>query len=136
MDHLTIGEENDRCLTFDLPVREAKGRVTTYRVGVRAPGLSSALEVDNHPGGEPPTQLFASMAAQWRGWNGELKWRALEGEYNLAASTDSSGHVTLSVTLTGSVEDGYWSATIPLSIEAGMLDRLDQQVRAFFGPDA
>jgi hypothetical protein len=134
MDTLTIGEEKDGRLTFDLPVRDAKGRVTTYRVGVRAPGLSAALEVDNHPAGEPPTKLFTSMAAQWRGWNGELKWRALEGEYNLAASTDSSGHVTLSVTLTGWVEGGYWDAKLSLRTEAGMLDRLDQQVRGFFAP--
>jgi len=60
MDQLTIGEEENGCLTFDLPVRDAKGWVTTYRIGVRAPGLSAALEVDNHPAGEPPTQLFAS----------------------------------------------------------------------------
>src|SRR5580765_2252315 len=39
MDHVMIGSEGDACLTFDSPVRDAKGWVATYRVEIRAPGL-------------------------------------------------------------------------------------------------
>lgn len=132
MNQLTIGHENEACLTFDLPVRDAIGLVKTYRVSIRAPGLSASLQVENNPAWEPPTQLFASMAEQWRGWNGELKWRALEGEYGLVATRDASGHIKLQATLTGWDGSGYWSATIPLRTEAGMLDQLHRQVSAFF----
>jgi hypothetical protein len=135
MNQLTIGYENEACLTFDLPVRDTKGWVTTYRVGIRAPGLSAALEVDNNPAGHPPTQLFASMAERWRGWTGELKWRALDGEYGLVATRDASGHIDLEATLTGWDGSGYWSATIPLRTEAGMLDQLHREVSAFFARD-
>ena len=31
---------------------------------------------------------FNAMAAQWRGWDGKLKWRNLEGELSFVATHD------------------------------------------------
>jgi hypothetical protein len=80
----------------------------------------------------PPTKLFVDIAREWSGWKGEKKWGALEGEYNLSATCDSLGHITLKVGMMPNAYPPVWSAIVSLVIEAGQLDKLAREVETFF----
>ena len=74
--------------------------------------------------------FFAGLATAWKGWKGRREWRALEGELNLNAESDRTGHVYLSVELC----DGApvrWQVSATLVLEAGQLDRLAASGRQF-----
>jgi hypothetical protein len=75
-------------------------------------------------------EMFAEMAANWRGWAGAKSWSSLEGELHLSAAADRTGHITLTVEL----RDGapaVWTVTLQLVIEAGQLEALRRAARAF-----
>jgi hypothetical protein len=77
--------------------------------------------------------LFESIARDWRGWQGERTWSSIEGEFSLAASTNSRGAVTIRVTLCHNDGDDDWELDIPVFTEAGQLDSIASHVSAFFG---
>lgn len=74
--------------------------------------------------------LFGEMAAQWRGWEGVKTWSSLEGELHLAAEADRTGHVTLTTRLSEGAPS-VWSVELVLVLEAGQLERLAREARAF-----
>src|SRR5260370_41832297 len=41
--------------------------------------------------------LFADLARNWRGWEGEKRWESLEAELKLACSCDRLGHVQVRI---------------------------------------
>ncbi len=55
-------------------------------------------------------------------------WEAIDGELSLAATTTPMGNVTLIVKM--SVNDGDYTATALLKLEAGSLQRIAEDVRA------
>ncbi len=74
--------------------------------------------------------FFEDLATDWKGWKGAREWRALEGELNLKADSDRTGHVHLSVEL----RDGApprWQVNAALVLEAGQLDGLAATGREF-----
>lgn len=78
--------------------------------------------------------LFASMAQEWRGWKGEKSWCSLEGEFELHATSDRLGHITLRVVLTN-VNTGPaepWRLEATLLTEAGLLQGLAGEVADLF----
>lgn len=75
--------------------------------------------------------LFAEMATQWRGWAGEKRAGTLEDDLELVCTSDSLGHVFVTVRLI-SWRDG-WQVQARLQLEAGQLDRLAREFRAFWG---
>jgi hypothetical protein len=75
-------------------------------------------------------EMFAGMAANWRGWTGAKTWSSLEGELHLSAEADRTGHVTLTIELREGAP-AVWSVTLQLVIEAGRLDDLARAARAF-----
>lgn len=78
----------------------------------------------------PPTTLFDDMARCWTGWHGQKSWEAIDGELSLIATMTSLGKVTLVVKM--SVDDGDYTATAVLNLEAGSLDRIADDVRSLF----
>jgi Family of unknown function (DUF6228) len=66
-------------------------------------------------------KYFEDIASNWRGWRGEKCWSTLEGEFALAAKSDSTGHVRLSFTLQPSFGDFHWELRGALELEAGQL---------------
>jgi len=74
--------------------------------------------------------FFGGIATNWKGWKGAREWSALEGEMNLKAHSDRTGHVYLSV----EIQDGApprWQLNATLVLEAGQLDRLATDGREF-----
>ena len=82
--------------------------------------------------------FFAELAAAWRGWDGELRWRSLEGDIDLLAAHDKLGTVTLRVGLRSDVYEpkgaGHvWTATGLLFLDAGGLDELPRRAAQLVG---
>lgn len=74
--------------------------------------------------------FFGGLAADWRGWPGTREWSALEGELQLMARTDRTGHTYLRVQL----RDGapaHWTVEAELVLEAGQLERIAAAAQAF-----
>jgi len=74
--------------------------------------------------------FFGGLATEWKGWKGGREWRALEGELNLKAKSDRTGHVYLSVELCDGAPP-RWQLNATLVLEAGQLDRLAASGREF-----
>jgi hypothetical protein len=75
--------------------------------------------------------LFADLAAQWRGWQGERTWEAYEGGLRIALTHDGVGHVNASVRLR-EANASTWSVHAQIPLDAGQLDRAAQELAAFF----
>jgi hypothetical protein len=81
-------------------------------------------------------EFFASMANEWRGWSGEKTWATLEGEFELAATADSLGHVRLGFFLRPANTGFNWELRGALEREAGQLLTIAHEVRSALGQDA
>ncbi len=77
-------------------------------------------------------ELLGTMNDQWRGWDGELRWAALEGEFAIVATADSSGHVTLRLAFQEISEPSPWSAEIEFILEAMQVDEAHRKLRRYF----
>jgi hypothetical protein len=80
------------------------------------------------------TELFESLAQDWRGWEGERALESLEGQLRVSCTSDRLGHVRLRVTMRGDLGRSDWMAESTIYLEAGQLADLAQRARAYFGP--
>ncbi len=80
-----------------------------------------------------PTTLFALMASQWRGWQGEMAWGSLEEELSLRCSFHKSGQVPIQVRIRSGSSKGDWSVEALIQTEAGQLETIARQASDFFG---
>lgn len=81
-----------------------------------------------------PTHLanfFRDLANQWQGWPGKKEWVSLEGELSLTATSDSTGHTSLSVRLRSGPYPFDWSLSGVLLIEAGQLEGIAARIEKF-----
>jgi hypothetical protein len=76
--------------------------------------------------------FFQALSDSWAGWQGPKHWAALEGEYSLTATTDLTGHVTLTVELNPHGPVPGFCATCMLALEAGQLEQLLRRAKQFF----
>ncbi len=76
---------------------------------------------------------WQDLADSFRGWEGEKTWESLEHDASLLARHDGTGHVTVRVTLRGSL--GYrpdWEASATFAFDAGEeLSRVAAEVAEF-----
>jgi hypothetical protein len=106
-----------------------------FEVHVSAPNLSARRQVYGYIGTGLP-ELFESLAQNWRGWDGEKVWSSLEGEFSLSATADRLGHVRLGYRLCGDVGGQTWELKGLLVLEAGQLDAIAREMRAFWDASA
>jgi hypothetical protein len=111
------------------PVAEFQVRLTDHN-------LSAAGRVYAGYSHAHPAPLFAEMARQWAGWQGELHWRSLEGELTLRCGRDRLGHISIRVELRFGPLHDDWRAAATVMVEAGQLERLARQASTFFGQTA
>lgn len=96
---------------------------------IRHMGLEATAKVGTYLSGGIG-DFFGGLAAEWQGWTGSRTWTSLEDELTLAAESDRTGHVYLHVRL----QDGHparWTVDANLVLEAGQLERLASDARAF-----
>lgn len=61
--------------------------------------LSACKRVWDNTKFQALVELFQEMASKWRGWESDLTWSSIEGEFILSCTCDKLGHITLSVEL-------------------------------------
>ena len=77
--------------------------------------------------------LLEDLAKHWRGWEAAKAHESLEYQLKMSCSVDRTGHVQLRVTLRGDMAGSDWRAEDTLYLEAGQLDQIAAQARAYFG---
>ena len=130
MDELAIGREQDGQLILDEPLFNKEGWLEQYRLRLVSDDLNAVTKVDNAPYGEMLPEFFAVLSKNWKGWEGEKSWRALEDEYRIEATTSKAGHVTLKVTV--NLHQYQWRAIAEIMVEAGQLENIENNVKRFF----
>lgn len=78
----------------------------------------------------PLAAWFQDMADDWKGWKGEKKWGDLESRVLLTATSDSTGHIKMKVTLMGPDYDSELGVNI--MFEAGQLEGVARDVALLF----
>ena len=73
---------------------------------------------------------FQDIATCWRGWEGEKRWATLEGELELTATADKTGHIRLAIFLRAPYTGYHWELRSALELEAGQLDSIASNVSA------
>jgi len=76
--------------------------------------------------------LFESMAAEWRGWEGEKIWSSIEGEFSVSGASDKKGHIRLKLGFTKFEGSEPWKLESILNLEAGLIDGIAKKLRSFF----
>ncbi|MEO0453681.1 MAG: DUF6228 family protein [Verrucomicrobiota bacterium] len=76
--------------------------------------------------------LFDSFTRDWKGWDGERHWAAIEGDLDLTATSDNLGHIRLDVVLLNNSPEDDLKADAQVYLDAGSLDTLANKVRKFF----
>jgi len=112
--------------------------VRTARVGIRAPGLEAHTIATFSDGPWDLALFFAELAADWRGWEGQRHWNALEGELEVRA-THYGAHVLIAVTIRRpdmTFANDAWEARIVLTLEPGeQLDRVARDLALALASD-
>ena len=111
----TITQKSEDCIDFDVRVK------TPFFTGTAPSSTFMAV---------PLEVWFRSMALDWTGWANEKRWEDLESRVSLSATSDSTGHIRITVTLTGDDYDTHLRAN--LMFEAGQLEGMADDVANFF----
>lgn len=107
--------------------------IERFKARLAQPDLSAMGRVyimDNEP---HPGVFFELMAANWKGWRGELRWDSVDGALTLRAEQDCAGHVLIRINLRSGTSDADWSLDAIITAEAGQLEALANQASSFFG---
>ena len=127
-----IKSDNEYRILFSERSHDSKGWLTQYTVTLYSPNMSGTVRVDNSPYGESPLQLFQSIENEWKGWKGEKSWWSFEGEFDLSATSDSTGHITLKASLFSGYGVPSSRLQTELQVESGQLDQIAKTAREFF----
>lgn len=131
MDTLALSD-GEFGIAFCQPLRR-EGWLDSFVVRIEEPGLNAAAQVENSRVIQGPEVFFQDIARNWRGWEGEKTWRALNDELCLAATCDSLGHITIRVQLQPTAGPHGWRAVSYAHAVAGQLDSLSRRATRFFG---
>jgi hypothetical protein len=107
--------------SIDPPAEPHDAYVRTARVSIRAPGLKAHTIATFSDGPWDLALFFAELAADWRGWEGVRRWKALEGELEVQASHNGA-RVLIAVTVRRpdmTFANDAWEACIVLTLEPG-----------------
>ena len=103
----------------------------SFTAALESAQFSGRVLVSTYHSG-PPSLLFENMARQWRGWEGEKQWAALEDELRLTASSDLTGHIELTVAMRDYSSPADWGLRATLRLEAGQLEEMARAVKKVF----
>ena len=136
MSEFVISSEREVKLTFHSRQVTYEGWLVSYRITAEARNFRAEIDVENTPHGDSPAAFFAGMAKEWSGWQGKKAWGTIEGEYELSATRDSVGHITLVAGFNPHAFPPSWSGQLILVIDAGQLEKFSGEANAFFNETA
>ena len=128
-------QDDDRVLHVRSNAGGAVLEVERTNIRLSRRGLDASVVVYELETGEITRGLasfIASLARDWRGWQGDRVWSSLEGEFKVTARHDGLGTVELIVRL-GQLDptrEGVWTAQASLFLDAGGLDVLARNAAA------
>lgn len=128
-----IKSNNDYRIVFSDRAYDKKDWLTEYTVSLHSPSMNGAVRVLNAPYGQSPLELFESIEKDWNGWNGEKSWGSMEGEFDICAISDKTGHITLKAR----INSGHYVPSARLEtelvVEAGQVEGIAKKAKGFFG---
>ncbi len=104
-----------------------------FRVEMTNPEYSGAVRVWAYTDAQGLADLFAAIAENWKGWQGEKKWSSIEGEFSIIATSDKLGHISLAIEMHhdfGATEPWRLKATV--AVDAGQLNAIAKEAEDFF----
>ena len=105
-----------------------------FRASLHSDSHSANMRVSTHTDPFGVTRLFNEAASDWRGWSGEKYWESLEGDFRLALTSGSTGHIGLKVFISHDCGNpDPWRLNAELGIEAGQLESVALNIERFFG---
>lgn len=128
-----IKSDNEYSLLFSDQSHDKNEWLTDYAVSLNSSDMSGIVRVDNPPYGQSPLVLFDSVKNEWRGWEGEKRWGSMEGEFDLSAISDNTGHITLTATIFSGHSAPASRMVIELVVESSQLDQIAKTAKEFFG---
>lgn len=135
-DSLTIGADPAMQVVFHSRSYAEDGWPDSYAVDLVAPNLRATVRVENPGYGHPPAQLLQALVPVWRGWQGKKSWCSMEGELEIDATSDHTGHITLLIRIPGYVQATPWSAEANVVVEAGQIEAVAHAAESFFAKRA
>ncbi len=126
MEHSVIikSAQNDTVLEFSKHVGHH------YVVCIRGSSFHATTRVyDSEPAGLE--NFFRDLAANRSGWFGSKEWGSVEGEVSITASSDTTGHATLSIHLISGPYCFDWDLSTALLVRLEQLDDVASQMKTF-----
>jgi hypothetical protein len=122
------------CLEFRGDIPRGRDAYESFEVAVRLyrGGVEASDRVVEHLG-HRWTELFESLAKDWRGWEGERAVETLEHQLRVSCRSDRLGHIELRVEMRGDMSGSDWRAADTIQLEAGQLQDLARRAREYFG---
>jgi endo-1,4-beta-mannosidase len=129
MPDLELKSPNDgSTMAFTVNRRYTDG--IDFDFAIRTPWFSGRGASSTYLNGSPGV-MFRDMASQWKGWKGTKSWQDLDGRVTLDATSDSTGHTTISVELVGG--DDVSKLRVAIQFEAGQLDDMAYAITELLG---
>lgn len=121
-------------ITFfsDIPHGLVDYEVCNFVVSIKGDQLSATSNVcDIHP--ESWGKLFADIAENWQGWEGEKILESLEGHLKLTIKSNALGNIKVCVLLRNIDIGTEWLVENSVYLEAGQLTSIATDAKIFFG---
>ncbi len=105
-----------------------------YSVTLKAPNSQATIRVYDHPAADCICAFFKQLSQNWKGLEGTLNCHSMEGEFELSATSDSTGHTYLTAIgySNTSHEPPFSELRIDYIIEAGQLAKFVSDSQKFF----
>ena len=102
------------------------------KVRLSGAGLNAGERVYDHLP-QRWSELFRSLADDWRGWEGERTVESLEHQLRLSCTINRTGQVFIRVALRGDLSGSDWQVQQTLDLESHHLDDLARRAEEYFG---
>lgn len=132
MDSVFIKESESKYLEFFAPEKHhTLDQLDYFSVRLKSQAIECVARVYAYEDGHRLASTFKEMAENWKGWIGKKEWEALEGEFVVSFSVNSTGHVTAQFILSPGL-DREWEVKGAVSFGAGELELLSKRMSEFF----
>lgn len=120
-------------------ISKEPGNLGNFRVDVQNYSMKASATVGSSQGGtaEGFADFVGSLAADWRGWDGDRVWQSETVEERLTVSARAGATGTIAMTFALTEPDLGWTASTEVFIGAGEdLRRFADEVASLFGSRA
>jgi len=132
MNLFEIKSEQGFLISFSDRAFDTKDMISHYSATLCSPTMTGSVRVYNAPYGTTPLSFFQSIDNEWQGWKGEKGWGAIEGELDLIASSDNTGHITIKARIFSGYGPPSAKMEIECIVESGQTRGLAEKAKLFF----